>query len=53
MMLDVSDLYMGDTEGSEKDEVSNDVRSSMLTNRSIFTIKKIIMRKEALEVTSD
>lgn len=48
-MFDISNLYDADTE----DQADDDIRSSKLTNRSIYTIKKVMLRKEALEVTPD
>jgi len=47
MMFDISDLYLAD---DEEDNVP-DVRSEKLTNRSIHTIKKMLIRQEASKVT--
>lgn len=45
MMLDVSDLYLSDDEGEPGIQLKQrDVRSSVLTNRSIYTIKKVLIR---------
>ena len=52
MMFDISDFYLGDDE--EEDEANEpDVRSSKLTNRSIHTIKKKMIREETLKVTPE
>ena len=47
MMFDISDLYLAD---DDEDNVP-DVRSEKLTNRSIHTIKKMLIRQEASKVT--
>lgn len=43
MMFDISDFYLADSEDAGE-EVKEDVRSSKLTNRSIYTIKKNLIR---------
>ena len=51
MMFDISEFY---TEPNQEESKSHqDVRSSKLTNRSIYTIKKILVREEAYKVTPE
>lgn len=45
MMLDINDIH--------SDQLEPDIRSEKLTNRSIHTIKKFLMREEAYDVTPD
>ena len=50
MMFDISDFYKNDAnEGTKTD--GEDMRSKKLTNRSIHTIKKMLIREEAYKVT--
>ena len=53
MMFDISEFY-NDADGEESKSTSPpDVRSTKLTNRSIYTIKKMLVREKAYAVTPD
>lgn len=55
MMFDISDFYFDDGEERKNSkafkEDEEDMRSKKLTNRSIHTIKKMLIREEAYKVT--
>lgn len=55
MMFDISEFYNdADEDGEESKSTSPpDVRSAKLTNRSIYTIKKMLVREKAYAVTPD
>lgn len=50
-MFDIQDLYDADNEEDDEPTEKGDIRSEKLTNRSIHTIKKLMIRDEASKTT--